>query len=700
MVKSPYKVCAFCGQTGGGELGGLQNTSDRTILAHYNCLIFSPLVFTTDSEDDPKFVISSVLAEIKRGKSLKCSYCKQHGATIGCEVKRCQKTYHYECVEKDNGIRDNEQYHVYCSKHTHEANKDDSLQETKRSKTSRRPTTSKEMAKCSYCKKKGATIGCVIETCRKMYHLLCVEEDEGILNDVGDDQHVAYCFKHAEKHSDTPEEAEWSGSERPSTSYSPRPTVKRTRTSTPRNYSSPRGKKNAEQDTDSSGSSENPSTSFGTGPSTRNRNSDQSDYSPQLPNKKRSTAQEVESSSSASEDTPVRKMKRTSNPRQIFKQNAKRTRRTKDNLEDQQTDANDASNEATLKTTMSASSVKPGARRGRPPSKKKRRESASKQKKRKTVASVDSEDIQQSDGDAETEEMNAQTSGEEIEVDVQASEVEREKVDAQARIADREEITAEVESHKERTTPLSQHTLNDTCIPSTSQARFDVNELYFTKLYESQCKIANSIESGVSEFRDFAQQFQTLFKQFLDICQSLNHGICSNLTNAHEQTTSADIHHRPDATPDLLPLSHANSHIAPSTDDSANDADTNIDLLSSENTPTSDAKEPSRKTSDRANDADPNIETLSSENTPANDAKEQSRKTDDSANDADPNIDTLSMEIAPTNDAKGQSRKTNGSANDADLTIDAISSENSPTNDAKEPYRKTRSSLSGKRKRR
>lgn len=692
MVKSSDKVCAFCGQTGGGELGGLQNTSDKTILAHYNCLIFSPLVFTTDSEDDPKFVISSVLAEIKRGKSLKCSYCKQHGATIGCEVKRCQKTYHYECVEKDQGITDNEQYHVYCSKHVQEANKDSDAPKgtKKRSKTSGRPSTSKEKEmKCSYCKKKGAMIGCVVETCRKMYHLLCVEEDEGVLNVVGDDQHVAYCFKHAEKHSDTPDDEEWSGSERPSTSYTTRPLGKRTRTSTPRNYSSPRIKKNAELDTDSSGSSERPSTSFATGPSrSRNRNSDQSDYSPRLANKKRSTAQEVErsrssSSSSASEVTPVRKMKRASNPRQIFKQNTKRTRRTKDNLEDQQTD-------------MSASPVKSGARRGRPPSKKKRQEAASKQKKRKTVASVDSEDIQQSDGDAEREEMDAHTSGEEIEVDVQASGVEREEVDARTRNADREEITAEVESHKERTTPLS----NDTCIPSTSQARFDINELYFTKLYESQCKIANSIESGVSEFRNFAQQFQTLFKQFLDICQSLNHGICSNLTNADGQNTSAEVHHRQDATPDLLPLSHADSHITPSTNDSANDADTNIDLLSSENTPTSDAKEPSRNTNDSANDADLNINTLSSEDTPTNDAKEQSRKMNDRANDADPNIDMLSSEITSTNDAQEQSRKTNGSASDADPNIDTVSSENTPSNDAKEPARQTRSSLSGKRKRR
>ncbi|XP_040196232.1 neurofilament heavy polypeptide-like isoform X3 [Rana temporaria] len=693
MVKTPLKVCAFCGQTGGGELGGLQNTTDKSILAHYNCLIFSPLVFTTDDEDDPQFVIASVRAEIKRGKSLKCSYCKQHGATIGCEVKRCQKTYHYECVEKDQGTRDDENYHVYCAKHIQEAKTDSDApeEETESSKTADEPPTEKENARCSYCKRKGPTIGCVIETCRKTYHIACVEKDEGVLDTVGDDQHVAYCFKHAEKdpaspegseRSETPDspstsyttserktrkstpgkfsspraekknaeqDEEWPGSEGQSTSSGTRQLGKRTRSATPR-VSSPRAKKrNAIQDTDSSGSSEHPSTSGARSSRTRNRNSDLGDYSP----KKTSDAEEVDtsrssSSSSASDETPARqKMKRKSSPRQIFKQTTKRTR-AKKNVKDQQ--------------TKSASPVKSKARRGRPPSKKKGQGAASPQKKSKTVAS---EDEQKSDGDAEGEEMNAQDSGEEME-----------GVDVRAR-------TAEVESPKRRSTRLSQ-TIKDTCIPSTSQARFDINESYFTKLYESQCKIANSIESGVSEFRNFAQQFQTSFKQFLDICQSLKHGIGSNITNAHGQITSAEVHHRPDVSPDQLPLSHNNSHSPSSIIDSADDADTNINMLSPEHTPT---KEPSIDANDSAND---NIDALS-ENTPTSDGKEPSRDANDSENDVDTNIVTLPSESTPPNDAKGPSQKTNGSASDADI-IDTPSPENTP--------RKTRSSLAGKTKRR
>ncbi|CAI9542776.1 unnamed protein product [Staurois parvus] len=91
MAKTSEQMCAFCGKKAGGDVGGLHNTTDNSILAHYDCLIFSPQVITTESDDEPEFDISSVLAEIKRGKKMKCSYCKQPGATIGCDIKRCHK---------------------------------------------------------------------------------------------------------------------------------------------------------------------------------------------------------------------------------------------------------------------------------------------------------------------------------------------------------------------------------------------------------------------------------------------------------------------------------------------------------------------------------------------------------------------------------------------------------------------------------
>uniref|UniRef100_A0AAQ5ZJS0 PHD-type domain-containing protein n=1 Tax=Amphiprion ocellaris TaxID=80972 RepID=A0AAQ5ZJS0_AMPOC len=47
------------------------------------------------------FSVEDVLKEVKRGNKLLCHYCKKKGATAGCEVKRCKKSYHYPCAVKD-----------------------------------------------------------------------------------------------------------------------------------------------------------------------------------------------------------------------------------------------------------------------------------------------------------------------------------------------------------------------------------------------------------------------------------------------------------------------------------------------------------------------------------------------------------------------------------------------------------------------
>ncbi|KAM5180560.1 PHD finger protein 6-like [Mantella aurantiaca] len=134
-------VCSFCGQKAGGELGGLRNTPDKSILAHHDCLIFSPQVFTKDINGESEFDIHSALEEIRRGRTLKCSYCKETGATIGCDIKKCQKTYHYECVINDGGIRDESQYIVFCSRHANESNAAD---DSERPGKPDRPSTSHE----------------------------------------------------------------------------------------------------------------------------------------------------------------------------------------------------------------------------------------------------------------------------------------------------------------------------------------------------------------------------------------------------------------------------------------------------------------------------------------------------------------------------------------------------------------------------
>ncbi|KAM5180561.1 uncharacterized protein ACMZJ9_001050 [Mantella aurantiaca] len=124
MADIPEETCVFCHE--GEEAGTLRNTLDPDILAHFNCLLFSPQVTTEppqDSQDNKVvFNIPSVLEEIKRGKKLKCSHCKKVGASVGCDYGRCKKTYHYLCVKKASGVHirkeDEETYLAYCCFHS------------------------------------------------------------------------------------------------------------------------------------------------------------------------------------------------------------------------------------------------------------------------------------------------------------------------------------------------------------------------------------------------------------------------------------------------------------------------------------------------------------------------------------------------------------------------------------------------------
>ena len=60
--------------------------------AHLYCLMFSSsLVMMGEEEEDIKgFLVGDILKEWRRGSYLKCSYCKQTYATVGCVGKGCR----------------------------------------------------------------------------------------------------------------------------------------------------------------------------------------------------------------------------------------------------------------------------------------------------------------------------------------------------------------------------------------------------------------------------------------------------------------------------------------------------------------------------------------------------------------------------------------------------------------------------------
>ncbi|XP_066505115.1 PHD finger protein 6 isoform X2 [Hoplias malabaricus] len=117
------RKCAFCRTNRDKECGQLLVSDNQRVAAHHKCMLFSSALVTShsDSENIGGFSVEDVKKEIKRGNKLMCSSCHRPGATIGCDVKTCRRTYHYYCALWDKAqTKENPSqgiYLVYCRKH-------------------------------------------------------------------------------------------------------------------------------------------------------------------------------------------------------------------------------------------------------------------------------------------------------------------------------------------------------------------------------------------------------------------------------------------------------------------------------------------------------------------------------------------------------------------------------------------------------
>nr|XP_046260069.1 suppressor protein SRP40 isoform X3 [Scatophagus argus] len=115
--------CVLCQRSEETRITGALSTKDQ-VTAHQNCLLFSSGIFCRDSPESDDlfgFSVKDVMIEVKRGSKLVCTRCKKKGATAGCEVKRCKRSYHYPCAVQEGAktIEDEEKgsYGLYCFKH-------------------------------------------------------------------------------------------------------------------------------------------------------------------------------------------------------------------------------------------------------------------------------------------------------------------------------------------------------------------------------------------------------------------------------------------------------------------------------------------------------------------------------------------------------------------------------------------------------
>ncbi|MCO5580950.1 hypothetical protein L7F22_034824 [Adiantum nelumboides] len=85
---------------------------------HKMCALWSSEVY----EDGDK--LQGLCDAVKRGKLLICAACKEYGATLGCRVKACRRSFHYPCADElaskvDCRMCDGIQHPVACRVHRH-----------------------------------------------------------------------------------------------------------------------------------------------------------------------------------------------------------------------------------------------------------------------------------------------------------------------------------------------------------------------------------------------------------------------------------------------------------------------------------------------------------------------------------------------------------------------------------------------------
>lgn len=82
------------------------------IWVHQNCAVWSPEVYFAGLGR-----LKNIKAALCRGRALKCSRCERPGATIGCRVDRCPKTYHLPCARDKGCIFDHRKFLIACTDH-------------------------------------------------------------------------------------------------------------------------------------------------------------------------------------------------------------------------------------------------------------------------------------------------------------------------------------------------------------------------------------------------------------------------------------------------------------------------------------------------------------------------------------------------------------------------------------------------------
>ena len=112
----PFNACPPCPPPRGGE--GADNMGDApgssgVLFVHRLCALWSPEVYVSNETGK----LRNVLAAVRRGRALRCHCCKEFGATLGCIVESCPRSYHVPCAQQDGCCFRVQQFIMACPLH-------------------------------------------------------------------------------------------------------------------------------------------------------------------------------------------------------------------------------------------------------------------------------------------------------------------------------------------------------------------------------------------------------------------------------------------------------------------------------------------------------------------------------------------------------------------------------------------------------
>ncbi|XP_020644109.3 G2/M phase-specific E3 ubiquitin-protein ligase [Pogona vitticeps] len=134
-------ACEFCQRADDcpEKYGERRTYKDYNITVHYYCVLMSSGIWQRgeDEEGFYGFLPEDIQKEVNRAARLKCTICKKKGASIGCVVSKCKRSYHFPCgVENGCIFQYRGNFPSYCWKHR---------------PTQKRPSNSNGLSQCTIC---------------------------------------------------------------------------------------------------------------------------------------------------------------------------------------------------------------------------------------------------------------------------------------------------------------------------------------------------------------------------------------------------------------------------------------------------------------------------------------------------------------------------------------------------------------------